>query len=129
MVRRSTRKAPRKVAKPRKNPARIHKTKAGIRGAVFIGTRQVPVKVSCRGKITMTRAARKKFTAAKKAYRVKCSRPRKARAVSTPKAPAKRVVRGGRVKRVVRGGRAKRGSRHAATFSSLGAGRRGFYQG
>ena len=122
MVRRSTRKAPRKVARPRKNPARIHKTKAGIRGAVFIGTRQVPVKVSCRGKITMTRAARKKFTAAKKAYRVKCA---KGKAV-TRKARAPRKTP---VKRVVRGGRAKRGSRYAATFSSLGAGRRGFYQG
>lgn len=122
MVRRSTKKTARKVAKPRKNPARIHKTKAGIRGSVFIGTRQVPVKVSCKGKITMTRASRKKFTAAKKAYSLKCTKSKgTTRKRTAPrKAPAKRVVRGGR---------AKHGSRHAAEFTTLGAGRRGFWQG
>ena len=105
----------RRVAKPQKNRrvallsgnkpravARSNRRKA----LVVIGTHKFAVKVTCAGKIHMTRSGRKAYNAQKRKLKVRCAKS----------------------KRVVRGGRAKRGSRYAATFSTLGAGRRGFWQ-
>jgi hypothetical protein len=65
---------------------KIRKGKGKITGVIYHGKSKIPVKISCRGKVTMTKGGHKKFNALKKHYKCKVRKTaRKARA-----APVKR---------------------------------------